>query len=84
MLIIWLDFGRFLVEIYFSLNFSQTLDMFLQGQTFYWPYLNGIVDPIDVKQIGSASASAVYWVSYVILTLDLTDDHDHGFFIEVT
>ena len=58
--------------------FFLILDVFIQGQTLYWPFFSGIVGLIDMKWKGSASVG--YWVNYVILIIDFTHDHDFGFF----
>ena len=63
MLITWLDcwtfFGKFSLE---------SLDVFFQGQTLFWPNLrNGSSDWCETK----ISASVGYWVYYMTLTMTL-------------
>ena len=44
----------------------------------YFGHISGMVGPIDVKRKGSASVG--YWVQYMTLTFDLTNDLDIGCF----
>ena len=43
----------------------------------YFEHISGMVGPIDMKRKGCASVE--YWVNFVTLTFDLTQDLDLGF-----
>ena len=57
----------------FRCDIPDKSDVFFQGQTLFWPYLRNVwSDWCETKR------KCIVWVSYVILTFDLTHDLDLG------
>ena len=68
-----LDFGEVLLE---TVILGKKIWMCFFKAKHYFGHITGMVGPIDVKRIGSASVG--YLVQYVAFTFDLTHDLDLG------
>ena len=78
MVIMWLHFGEILLKSVIFANFLKTFRICFFKAKHYFGHISGMVAPIDVKRKWSALVG--YWVQYVTLILDLTDDLDLGCF----